>query len=391
MKKAPAVMVSSTFYDLRQIRADLTSFLIDQLGFTPLLSELPTFPVDPDADTIENCRRRVENEADVLVLVIGGRYGSTQSSSGKSITNIEYLVARTKGITVMVFIDSSVLSLLPVWKNNPTADFTSAVDDPKLFQFIEDIRVTEKVWTFEFRTAADIISTLRIQFAYLFNEGLSLRLKLRDTRLPSDSALGSKTLRIILEKPYGWEYRLLAQSLADQIEASHDLQRDHEFRLAFGESQTIAMDKVFDWMLTRTAELKLLLDSTNNVINKAVPVALGPPGQPGEVERILHATRNLGLLYREAIEWSLRIRRASLDERLHDFQNEFADLTSEIISEFNGLGPRFVQQIESGISSAQQGSTTRIEATISLRLPNTDGLVERLKETIRRIINEDRD
>ena len=56
---APAVMVSSTFYDLRQVRADLADFLGKTLGYTPLLSELDSFPIDPGIDTIENCRRRV--------------------------------------------------------------------------------------------------------------------------------------------------------------------------------------------------------------------------------------------------------------------------------------------------------------------------------------------
>ena len=38
--KAPSVMVCSTFYDLRQIRADLTAFSANELGNVPLLSEL---------------------------------------------------------------------------------------------------------------------------------------------------------------------------------------------------------------------------------------------------------------------------------------------------------------------------------------------------------------
>ena len=57
MNTAPSVMVSSTFYDLRQIRTDLSVFISDNLGYIPLLSEFPSFPVDPDVDTIENCRR----------------------------------------------------------------------------------------------------------------------------------------------------------------------------------------------------------------------------------------------------------------------------------------------------------------------------------------------
>src|SRR2546426_4163085 len=91
---------SSTFYDLRQVRADLTAFIVDELGYVPLLSELNSFPVDPDAATAENCRRRVEEDADILILVVGGRYGSVDSDTAKSITNLEYLAARSKGIPI---------------------------------------------------------------------------------------------------------------------------------------------------------------------------------------------------------------------------------------------------------------------------------------------------
>ena len=76
MSSAPKVMVSSTFYDLRQIRADLARFIGDELGYIALLSGLPSFPVNPDLDTVANCRARVEQDADIFILVIGGRYGS---------------------------------------------------------------------------------------------------------------------------------------------------------------------------------------------------------------------------------------------------------------------------------------------------------------------------
>jgi hypothetical protein len=97
---APAVLVSSTFYDLKQIRTDLKHFLTDDLGYRALLSEDPSFPINPDLTAIENCRRRVEQDADILILVIGGRYGSIDDRSAKSVTNLEYLGARAKAIPI---------------------------------------------------------------------------------------------------------------------------------------------------------------------------------------------------------------------------------------------------------------------------------------------------
>src|SRR5437763_1810303 len=110
----PSVFVSSTCYDLKQVRADMFQFL-DSLGFEPVLSEYNSFPIQPEANTIENCLVVVNAKADILVLIIGGRYGSA-ADDGRSVTNREYLSARAKGIPVYVFVQRSVLDLLRIWK-----------------------------------------------------------------------------------------------------------------------------------------------------------------------------------------------------------------------------------------------------------------------------------
>jgi hypothetical protein len=35
-----------------------------------------TFPVDPDMSTVENCLRVVRENADLFILLVGGRYGT---------------------------------------------------------------------------------------------------------------------------------------------------------------------------------------------------------------------------------------------------------------------------------------------------------------------------
>src|SRR4051812_38429191 len=78
----PTVFVSSTCYDLNQLRSDLKDFL-EGMGLEPLLSESPAFPVSPELRTIDNCVNAVKERADVFVLIVGARYGSTDPS-GKS-------------------------------------------------------------------------------------------------------------------------------------------------------------------------------------------------------------------------------------------------------------------------------------------------------------------
>jgi hypothetical protein len=91
MNHPPAVFISSTCYDLKQVRTDLKGF-IELLGLEPVISEYDSFPIDPNLTAVENCLRTVEAKADIFVLIVGGRYGAVQDQ-GKSVTNMEYLRA----------------------------------------------------------------------------------------------------------------------------------------------------------------------------------------------------------------------------------------------------------------------------------------------------------
>lgn len=88
LAQRPAIFVSSTCYDLKQIRQNIRDFIEDDLGYEAILSEYDSFPIDPDKDTIDNCLRVVEERADILVLIVGGRYGYITNHGEKSITNL---------------------------------------------------------------------------------------------------------------------------------------------------------------------------------------------------------------------------------------------------------------------------------------------------------------
>lgn len=94
------IFVSSTCYDLSQIRDDLKRCIIE-LGHNPILSELKDFPVDPKKSNSENCINAINNEADIFVLIIGDRYGSVLET-GKSITNTEFIAALSKKVFLFI-------------------------------------------------------------------------------------------------------------------------------------------------------------------------------------------------------------------------------------------------------------------------------------------------
>jgi Domain of unknown function (DUF4062) len=73
----PRVFVSSTYFDLKHVRSSLETF-ITTLGFDVVLSEKGRIAYSPDMPLDESCYREAQ-AADILVLIIGGRYGSEAS------------------------------------------------------------------------------------------------------------------------------------------------------------------------------------------------------------------------------------------------------------------------------------------------------------------------
>lgn len=99
MTAAPKVdvFISSTCYDLLDLRAELRRFLTEN-GFLVRLSDDPmsSFSVAPTSDSIESCLANVE-AADLVVCVIDRRYGGVLKDGphkGKSATHAEIDHAR---------------------------------------------------------------------------------------------------------------------------------------------------------------------------------------------------------------------------------------------------------------------------------------------------------
>jgi len=177
----PRVFVSSTYYDLKHIRASLDAF-IESLGFDPVLSENGDITYTPDLPLDESCYREASN-ADIFVLIIGGRYGSKASSEKQkhdddfydrynSITKKEHESARKKDIPIYILIDNNVYAEYRTYCQNKNLKIEYAhVDDVNVFCLIEEILAKPRnnpMQTFD--RASEIEAWLREQWAGLFRE-----------------------------------------------------------------------------------------------------------------------------------------------------------------------------------------------------------------------------
>ncbi|MGG3449579.1 DUF4062 domain-containing protein [Domibacillus aminovorans] len=95
MKKKLQIFISSTYIDLKDERQAAVEAILDA-GHIPAGMEL--FKAGNE-DQLKTIKRWID-ESDVYLLILGGRYGSIETSSGKSYTHLEYEYAIEKGMPV---------------------------------------------------------------------------------------------------------------------------------------------------------------------------------------------------------------------------------------------------------------------------------------------------
>ena len=296
------------------------------------MSEFPSFPVDPDQTTVDNSRRVVRSVCDIFVLVVGGRYGTIDKQSGKSITNQEMIEARLAGLPIYVFLDRTVDALLPAWRDNPELTHP-AIDDNRVLAFADEIKRSLH-WIFPFDSAQEIVETLKVQWAYLFMDSLDKRRIFSDSDPAVRLGLTGKALEIALRQERGWEYRLFEVLLAEQLNKHAQLRRDVDIRFAPRLSQRFSSDReLVAWVEGRLAAGRKILSAWNGVMEQ-VNDAFGAPGVPGDAEKIVYVASSLGDIYRSALAWRLEFDQLEVTEELEAFREAASHYMDDVTASF---------------------------------------------------------
>ena len=367
--KVPTIFLSSTCYDLRQIRTDLKNFFEKELGFDILLSEFNSFQITPDNNTIDNCTQAVKEYADMLVLIVGGRYGY-RTESGKSITNLEYIAAKEKHIPIYVFIDKNVMNMINLWKDNPNMDFNSVVDSAKVFEFIDTLRNKENIWVYGFEYAQDIISTLRKQLAHLFLRMLKLKNQVDTTNITTYlQSLKGDALRLLIEKPFAWEHKIFGQICEDGIKSLQDLKRDYKYGISLEKSKKLTdFGEILKWIEEKNNDFIIMTDNLNDLVNVRLSEALNEVGIPADIEYIVYVARKIIDLYEKALKIGIEVKFIVVDDEFKGLLNYLIDSCDIILKALEN----FCNEYQEKIQNLQEGDKGCIEIKLIIESPNLD-------------------
>jgi hypothetical protein len=145
-KKKLQVFVSSTYLDLKEERQAAVEAIL-KAGHIPAGMELFSAGNESQLDTI----RRWIDESDVYMLILGGRYGSVDSSTALSYTELEYDYAVSRDIPIFAAVISESALDAKVKAGGATLIET---DHPKEFKAFR-AKVLSRISTF-FNDAKDI-------------------------------------------------------------------------------------------------------------------------------------------------------------------------------------------------------------------------------------------
>ncbi|MCY7902773.1 DUF4062 domain-containing protein [Bacillus inaquosorum] len=130
MNKKLQVFVSSTYLDLKEERQKAVEGIL-RAGHIPAGMELFTAASKSQWLVIEEWIK----ESDVLMLILGGKYGSVEPDSGKSYTQLEYEFALKHGIPVFAIVLNDQYLINKKSSNISLEVYEREVKDPQIEKY----------------------------------------------------------------------------------------------------------------------------------------------------------------------------------------------------------------------------------------------------------------
>ena len=189
------VFISSTCYDLIDLRAELEAFFRDA-GVTPILSDSPNseFELLPDKNSIETCLANVR-ASDAFVIILSNRYGPRLGKEGfedVSATHLEYLEAMNSGKPIYMYVRDKLEGECSIWRKNPheglKLSWCKKNEDWGIFELLEAYRKLQgekpqSNWIWTFRSSVELKQRLAIDFKEAFARVTATKL-FENGRLP---------------------------------------------------------------------------------------------------------------------------------------------------------------------------------------------------------------
>lgn len=333
----PRIFVSSTFYDLKYVREDLSNF-IKAHDFEPIMFENGDIGYTP-GQALDGACYETMHSADMVLLIIGGNYGSPAEGEVKdefkeyiSITRNEFKNAVNEGIPIYVFIDSKVYVEYEIYEANYEEiergeikiNFKN-VKNINVFRFIKEIKNLGNLPITEFDKIIQIKDFLSKQWSDMFKKYLAiLKDNKNDENIKStveDMNLLVRKMNLMLES---MGKKILTENNSDEYDKVVASQRVIQMCNEINEGFTIQYDEERDG--TKKKIIEKLLDVLKEALSKNIFKKLRY-GEENEIREVVDFFEQRGIIV-------LMIRHG-FEEYAEEFNDLYSKQKEEMIQELS--------------------------------------------------------
>jgi len=190
------IFLSSTCYDLIDLRAELEVFL-KSAGVVPVLSDSieSEFQPMPDRNSIESCLANLRS-CEHVIVILSNRYGPSLAKAGYedvSATQLEHREAKNTNKPILFYVRDRLEADFAIWNKNGKSEslelsWVKRPEDRRLFNFLEEHRnlqhgSEQTNWYYCFRNSVELKQRIEIDLKDAFLQATALRL-FESTRLP---------------------------------------------------------------------------------------------------------------------------------------------------------------------------------------------------------------
>ncbi len=168
----PKIFISSTCFDLIDLRAELYAFL-KTAGLSPVMSDemISDFEIYGDKNSIETCLINLR-ACDTVVLILSQRYGPSLVKAGfsdVSATHLEYLEAVKEKKNILMFVRDRLEADFNIYGKEKRADQLKWVkpEDVGIFDIVKQHKKLanddRNNWYWTFKNSVEVKASLEVQ------------------------------------------------------------------------------------------------------------------------------------------------------------------------------------------------------------------------------------
>ncbi len=175
---------------------------------------------------------------------------------------------------------------------------------------------------------------------------------------------------LIEQRPKAWEYLLYGAALRARFEELEPKRHDQMIGYAARTGVNVPATEVVAFAQTALAEAQSIADNFNAVLSSEVQdAAFGLPGEPGDVDRILHMAERFASVYEELMDWATRLRGCSVgNDHARNAYIALAKTADGNVEHLRSFVESLVTELDTLIDRLDAGEAIVIQPVVTLDL-----------------------